>query len=183
MYVLSLTSVCLLGFLFALCLSLPFCWLLRCHRMFSVRYSAMHLLETVASRCRLSYHSYLREVGGDGSVLGGVELELAVFQEGAATTRFFFWSCVPTGSECPFEEPALQAVRFLQGVYGFVVRDFNYEGMIAYRSLARSAVVLAVSFARSFGPASRPDVVGSVGTESSQWQTLCNQLIASVCDI
>ena len=31
-----------------------------------------------AYRCQLSYHSYVREVCGDGSVLGGVELEIAV---------------------------------------------------------------------------------------------------------
>jgi hypothetical protein len=44
---------------------------------------------------------------------------------------------------------ALQVVRFLQHLYGFVVRDFNYEGMQAYRNLARSAIILAVLVARS----------------------------------
>jgi hypothetical protein len=151
--------------------------------MFAACYSAIHLLEMVASQCRLSYHSYLREVGGDGSVLGGVELEIAVFQEGTTPTQVFFWSRVSDGSECPFEEAALQAVRFLQGVYGFMVRDFNYEGMVAYRALAQSAIVLAVSLARSAGPASRLSDSGSVGPETNQWQTLCNQLIASVCNM
>jgi hypothetical protein len=60
-----------------------------CHRMFVVSYSPLHLLDLVASHCRLSYHGYLREVGGDGSVLGGVELEIAVVQEGPAPTHFF----------------------------------------------------------------------------------------------
>jgi hypothetical protein len=44
---------------------------------------------------------------------------------------------------------ALQAVRFFQRLYGFVVQDFNYEGMQAYRNLAWSAVVLAVLVAWS----------------------------------
>jgi hypothetical protein len=52
------------------------------HMMFVVYYSPLHLFEVVASHCRLSYHSYLREVGGDGSVLGGVELETSVVHEG-----------------------------------------------------------------------------------------------------
>jgi hypothetical protein len=60
--------------------------------MFVVYYSPLHLFETVTSQCQLSCHSYLREVGGDGSVLVGVELETAIVQEGATPTRFYFWS-------------------------------------------------------------------------------------------
>ncbi|KAM0847422.1 hypothetical protein ACQ4PT_055022 [Festuca glaucescens] len=142
--------------------------------MFVVSYSPMHLLELVASHCRLSYHAYLREVGGDGSVLGGVELEIAVVQEGPAPTRFFFWSSVSCGSQSPFEESALQAIRFLQRLYGFVIRDFNYEGMQAHRDLARSAVVLAVSVLRSGGVVSP---VGAVGCVDPLTESLCRQLI------
>ena len=36
-------------------------------------------------------------------------------------------------------------------MYGFVVHDFNYDGMQAYRNLARSAIVLAASVVRSGG--------------------------------
>jgi hypothetical protein len=97
----------------------------------------------------LSYHSYLRDVGGDGSVLGGVDIEIDVAREGATPTRFFFWPSASAGSWCPYEVSALQAVRFFQRLYGFVVRDFNYEGMQAYRNLAWSAVVLAVLVAWS----------------------------------
>ncbi|KAM0844822.1 hypothetical protein ACQ4PT_056765 [Festuca glaucescens] len=147
-------------------------------RMFVVSYSPMHLLELVASHCRLSYHAYLREVGGDGSVLGGVELEIAVVQEGPAPTRFFFWSSVSCGSQSPFEESALQAIRFLQRLYGFVIRDFNYEGMQAHRDLARSAVVLAVSVLRSGGVVSP---VGAVGCVDPLTESLCRQLIFLPC--
>jgi hypothetical protein len=118
-------------------------------------------------------------VGGDGSVLGGVELEIAVVQEGPAPTRFFFWSSVSSGLQSPFEELALQAIRFLQSLYGFVIRDFNYEGMQAHRDLARCAVVLAVMVLRSGGV---PSPVGSVDplTETLCHQLICNQLISSV---
>jgi hypothetical protein len=154
-------------------------------RMFVVYYSPLHLFETVASQCRLPYHSYLREVGGDGSVLGGVELETAVIEEGATPARFFFWSAASLGSRCPYEEAALQAVHFLQSLYGFVIHDFNYQGMQAYRDLARSAVVLAVSVSRLGAPLSCDGLDGCVGpvSESACWQILCNQLIASICNI
>jgi hypothetical protein len=155
------------------------------HRMFVVSYSPLHLLELVACHCRLSYHAYLREVGSDGSVLGGVELETAVVREGAARTRFFFWSVASSGSPCPFEESALQAIRFLQHLYGFVIRDFNYESMQAYRDLARSAVVLAVSVVRA-GSVVPP--VGGTGcmrppAELMCYELMCNQLISSVCNM
>uniref|UniRef100_A0ACD5V873 Uncharacterized protein n=1 Tax=Avena sativa TaxID=4498 RepID=A0ACD5V873_AVESA len=153
--------------------------------MFISYASSIHLLEMVSVMCHLPSHSYLREVRGDGSLLGGVELDVDVVQEGAMTTRFFFWSCVSHASCCPYEEPALQAVWFLQHLYGFVVSDFNYEGMVAYRELARSAIVLAVSLARSANPASNGRASGSLGfaNEMSQWHTLCNQLISSACDM
>ena len=51
--------------------------------------SSVALLEIVASQCCLPFHSYLREVGGDGSVLGGVELEVHLL-EGARPARHFF---------------------------------------------------------------------------------------------
>uniref|UniRef100_A0ACD5VDZ8 Uncharacterized protein n=4 Tax=Avena sativa TaxID=4498 RepID=A0ACD5VDZ8_AVESA len=115
--------------------------------MFIVCSFSVRLLETVASLCRLTSYAYLREVGGDGSVLGGIELEIAaVGDEGTPT---LFWSCVSSRSCCPYEDCALQAVRFLKRLYGFVISDFNYEGMVAYRELARYAIVLAVSIARS----------------------------------
>ena len=114
-----------------------------------------------------------------------MELEIAVVQEGAAPTRFFFWSPMSSASPCPFEESALQAVHFLQSLYGFVVRDYNYEEMLAYRNLARSAIVLAVSVVRAGTVASTASSGRSVGsfTESASCQVLCNQLISSVCNM
>lgn len=103
--------------------------------------SYVHLLEMIASQCRLPSHFYLREVAGDGSLLGGVEIEVAVV---ATPKRLFFWACVSAGLRCPFEE-----VAFLKGLYGFVIRDYKYEEMLAYRELARSAIILSASLAWS----------------------------------
>ena len=79
----------------------------------------------------------------------------------------------------------MQAVCFLQGLYGFVVRDFNYEGMQAYRDLARSAVILAISAVRSGGVLCNVADAGYVGpvVEPASCQLLCNRLISSVCDM
>jgi hypothetical protein len=172
-------------FFFFLCVRVCRVFVRGGRRMFVVYYSPLHLFEVVASRCRLSYHSYLREVGGDGSVLGGVELETTVVHEGGTSARFFFWSSAMPGSGCPYEESALQAVRFLQNLYGFVVQDFNYQAMQAYRDLARSAVVLAVSVGQLGGLASWDDLDGCVGPgiESACWQNICNQLTMSMCNI
>jgi hypothetical protein len=180
-----LIKACLLGFFAVSACVFSLRSFTLCHRMFVISYSPLHLLDLVASHCRLSYHGYVREVGGDGSVLGGVELEIAVVQEGPAPTRFFFWSSVSFGSQSPFEESALQAIRFLQRLYGFVIRDFNYEGMQAHRDLARSAVVLAVSVLRSGSVVSPVGDVGCVDplTESLCRQLICNQLISSVCNM
>ena len=62
--------------------------------------SYVHLLEMIAFQCRLLSHFYLREVAGDGSVLGGVEIEVAVVQQGASIRGFslgvhFGWLTMP----------------------------------------------------------------------------------------
>ena len=76
------------SFVFGVCFSVYFFYLMY-HRMFAVCSSSVALLEIVASQCSLPSHSYVREVGGDGSILGGVELEVRVL-EGAKPARLFF---------------------------------------------------------------------------------------------
>jgi hypothetical protein len=100
-----LMRVCTVVFpLFLLCVEcLGFFW---CYRMCAVYYYRMHLLEMVAPHCRFSYHSYLCDVGGDGSVLGGVELEIDGAREGATPTRFFLdfrvsWFMMPVRGVSP----------------------------------------------------------------------------------
>jgi hypothetical protein len=71
-------------FLTLVCIS--FHLLTLCHRMVVVSYSPLHLLELVACHYRLSYHAYLREVGGDGSVLA--------WRRGAWDCSFFWVCCI-----------------------------------------------------------------------------------------
>ena len=176
--------MCITGGYFFFLRSPHFTFLDIYHRMFALYSSSVALLEIIASQCALPSHSYLREVGGDGSILGGVELELDVLQ-GARPARIFFWACASVGSPCPYEESAFQAVRFLQTLYGFILHDFNYEGMVAYREIAQSAVFLAGMLARSVSHLSCIPADGSIdGTAVMvQWQLLSNQLLTSVCNI
>lgn len=57
----------------------------------------------------------------------------------------FFWSSAWCGFVHAYEDAALEAIRFLQGLYGFVVRVYNYDCMMAYRSSLRSSMTVAVS--------------------------------------
>ena len=83
-----------------------------------------------------------------------------------------------------YDDAALQAICFLQGLYGFVVLDYNYKSMMTYRELARSAVVLAASLVRS----SVPVVVGGDGSAvvsdvnaASRRQMLHAWLVSTAC--
>ncbi|KAM0910045.1 hypothetical protein ACQ4PT_014417 [Festuca glaucescens] len=116
--------------------------------MFLLRSSYVPLLEAVACQCRLPFPSYLREVAEDGSVVGGVEIELAVSGAPNEFRTHFFWSSGHTELCLLYEQAAFEAIRFLQGLYGFVVADYNYEVMVGYRTLARSAALLAAAVAR-----------------------------------
>ncbi|KAM3335639.1 hypothetical protein ACQJBY_029873 [Aegilops geniculata] len=131
--------------------------------MFAVGCSYVHMLDVVALHCRLPFHSYLREVMDDGVVLGGVELDVDVPGGDATTMRKFFWSIDSMDCLSLYDDAALQAIGFLQSLYGFVVLDYNYKSMMAYRELARSAVVLAASLVRSSLPVVSVDVSAAVG--------------------
>ena len=83
-------------------------------RMFVVYSSYFHLLDMVAFRRGLPFHSCVSEVADDGDVLGGVELELPMAQHASVVRRHFFWVCAPAGLSCPHNQAALQAFSFLQ---------------------------------------------------------------------
>ncbi|KAM0839242.1 hypothetical protein ACQ4PT_060443 [Festuca glaucescens] len=97
------------------------------HRMCSAVSVVVTVLETVAARCALPALFYLCEVTEDGSVLAGVELELPADRAGAVPRREFFWSVVCHECLAAYDEAAVQVIRFLQSVYGLVVRDYNYD--------------------------------------------------------
>jgi len=122
------------------------------------------------------------EVTDDGDVLGGVELEVPVAKHASVLQHRFFWACASAGFPCPHDQAARQALFYLQECYGFVIYDFNYQGMLAYRELARSAVVFAASVLRTAGF----NHVGSTGSVvdvnvAAQWQVLYSQLVSSAC--
>uniref|UniRef100_A0A453AXF6 Uncharacterized protein n=1 Tax=Aegilops tauschii subsp. strangulata TaxID=200361 RepID=A0A453AXF6_AEGTS len=92
--------------------------------------------------------SYLCEVDGNADVLAGVEVEVpgdGVFE---MPQRVFFWSPACLGSAEAYERAALQAISFLQGLYGFVVRDYNYDCVVVYRNYGKDAVAVAASAVR-----------------------------------
>jgi hypothetical protein len=150
--------------------------------MFVLRSSYVPLLEVVAFHCRFPLHSYLREVAEDGSVVGGVEIEVAFSDATVKSRTHFFWSPGRTDMCLLYEHAALQAIRFLQKLYGFVIADYNYEAMLGYRSLARSGALLAVAATRT-SQASASTAVLSPAIDAdpvAQLRFLCSQLVSSV---
>ncbi|KAM0901693.1 hypothetical protein ACQ4PT_019811 [Festuca glaucescens] len=103
-----------------------FCSLLL-SRMCAVVSVLVSILECLAARCALPALLYLREVMEDGSALAGVELELPDDGLCVGPRRKFFWGDVWRGSFDAYDQPAIQAISFLQGMYGFVIRDYNYD--------------------------------------------------------
>ena len=171
-------------------LTVFFCWVfffffLRwviCVRMFVVYSSYLHLLDVVASQCGIPFHSCVSEVADDGDVLEGVELEVPVAKHASVLQRRFFWACASSGFPCPHDQAAFQALSFLQEYYGFVIFDYNYQGMLAYRELARSAVIFAASIVRTAG-FNRAGSTSSVIDRdvASHWQVMYLQMVASAC--
>ncbi|KAM0853581.1 hypothetical protein ACQ4PT_050975 [Festuca glaucescens] len=173
-----------------------FCSLLL-SRMCAVVSVLVSILECLAARCALPALLYLREVMEDGSVLAGVELELPDDGLCVGPRRKFFWGDVWRGSFDAYDQPAIQAISFLQGMYGFVIRDYNYDCMVAYRDCVRSAVVVAACAAcrvgrlereglrpctaASVGPAAPGPSFGSPGGQVAlDWQLLGSRLMGSV---
>uniref|UniRef100_A0ACD5ZQC3 Uncharacterized protein n=1 Tax=Avena sativa TaxID=4498 RepID=A0ACD5ZQC3_AVESA len=145
------------------------------------------ILETLAACFDLSALLYLCEVAGDGSVLAGVELELPIDGVAMGPQRRFFW-CT-SWLECldAYDQAALQAIDFLQGVYGFVIRDYNYACMMDYRESTRYVVLLAARAARQAARSERevlrvplPTAMPSENLQAIDWALLCSRLLASV---
>ena len=127
---------------------IPYFFVAMLHRMCPVISFVLPILENLAARCGLPALFYLCEVTEDGSVLAGVELELPADGVSIVSQRKFFWSVTWSASLDAYDQPALEAIRFLQGVYGFVVRDFNYDPMVAYRDSVGYAITVAASAVR-----------------------------------
>ncbi|XBI08950.1 hypothetical protein VPH35_136607 [Triticum aestivum] len=140
--------------------------------MFAMSCSYMHLLDVVATRCTLPFHSYLREIMDDGVMLGGVELEFDVPGSDSGSMRRFFWA--QDGAIC-----------FLQSLYGFVILDYYFECMSTYRELARYAVLLAATMVRSAMHVGCADALAVVIDHDVllQRQMLHARLVSTACNI
>ncbi|CAM0875649.1 unnamed protein product [Alopecurus aequalis] len=152
------------------------------------------ILESLAAQCALPALFYLCEVAEDGSILPGVELELPVADTGLLPERRFFWSAAWRGCMDAYDHAAVQAIRFLQGMYGFVVRDYNYDSMLAYRDGMQSAVIVASLAARHTARLEREagcslpsDIAASSvrlglpgGSPALDWLLFCSRLMASI---
>lgn len=151
--------------------------------MFILHSSCVPLFEAVATYCRLPFHSYVREVASDGSLLGGVEIDVLVRDDVVRCQTHFFWGSSFDGCSSLYDQAAYQAVQFLQGMYGFVIADYNYESMLAYKGLAQSDVVLAGTFARSAWPLVHAGGQGNTAgvNASVQLQLLYSRLVNSMC--
>ncbi|KAF7078844.1 hypothetical protein CFC21_083206 [Triticum aestivum] len=153
--------------------------------MFVVSCSCMHLLDVVATRCSLPFHSYLREIMDDGVMLGGVELEFDVPGSDSGSMRRFFWAQDGVDFFSLYEKAAFQAICFLQNLYGFVILDYNFECMSTYRELARSVVLLAAMMLRSAMPVGCADALAAVIDHDVllQRQMLHARLVSTACNI
>jgi len=84
-----------------------------------------------------------------------VEVDVPCARNVAPYRSFFF--CAPRdGFSGPgYEQAALQAIAFLQKVYGFVVEDYNFQGVLMYRRVAGAAVSVAARAAGMVGRLAR----------------------------
>ena len=73
----------------------------------------------------LPYTSLITEVGDDGAVLCGVELELIHLELVTPRHHYFFWSPVEQSLIFAHERSALQAVTFLQCLYSFSLIEYR----------------------------------------------------------
>jgi hypothetical protein len=119
--------------------------------MFVVGAPYLSLLESVAIRCGLPYASVVFERGDDGSPIYGVEVEVPCFGAALAGRSFFFWAPQGEFPDAGYEQAALQAIAFLQSLYGFVVVDYNFQGVVLCSRVARSALTVATRAARILG--------------------------------
>lgn len=113
--------------------------------MFAVGVSNVSLLNVVAQRCMLPRLCYLWEFASDDTLLAGVEVALPSVVHPAQLETMFFWDVASDPLGSAHEMVAGQVLRCLQHRYGFIVHDYNFQSMLAYRRLAQSVVQTALS--------------------------------------
>lgn len=106
--------------------------------MFVVGVSYISLLQSVASRCSLPYVSTVREIAEGTTVLYVIEIELPATNLFPRPKQMFFWAYAQPNAISGYEKAALQAVRYLQSIYGLVVADYSFEGAAVYRKFVEA---------------------------------------------
>lgn len=66
-----------------------------------------------------------------------------------------FWDCSVFGCPNKFESTTLQAVAFLQSTYRFVVVDYSYYMMLAYKTLGDATTEMSVAVSSCYCTVSR----------------------------
>lgn len=140
-------------------------------QMFAVRASYLSLLQSVAARCGLPYASVVLEMAGDGSPVYGVEVDVPCAGSSAPCRSFFFWAAGDGFSGPAYEQAALEAITFLQKMYGFVIVDYNFQGLLMYRRVAGAAVSVA---ARAVG------MVGRLARERQELAMQCDYFMREI---
>lgn len=113
------------------------------NHMFHISVSYLGHLTEVVKRCSLPYMSTIHEILHDGTHVYGVELEVGDQVLQGVPKTLFFWADPAVGAAAGYEEASLQAIAFLQRVYGFIVLDYSIHGLHLYRSLAHRLFPIA----------------------------------------
>jgi hypothetical protein len=79
----------------------------------------------------------------DGSPIYGIEIDVPCVGAIVPYGSYFFWSPPDALSGAGYQQAALQAIAFLQTLYGFVVVDYSFHGALLYRKIASAAVSVA----------------------------------------
>jgi hypothetical protein len=110
--------------------------------MFTLHVSYLSILQVVAHHCGVSSVLPLHEIADDGTHLFPIELELLSSLPAERPARFIFWGNALPGFPS-YELAALEALMFLQNLYGFVVLDYSVHGLLLYRRLGQHLLPIA----------------------------------------
>lgn len=108
--------------------------------MFAVGVSHVSLLNAAAQHCMIPSIAYLWEFSSDGTLLAGIEVCLPSIGLCQSSRHYVLWETALAPLQSAHEMVAARALRCLQHRYGFIVHDYNFNSMLAYRRLARDAV-------------------------------------------
>lgn len=123
------------------CLSYPLLFFSFSHWQWCSRDVRRGSISCLAAECRCSAW----EFSSDGTLLAGIEVCLPSIGLCQSSRHYVLWETALAPLQSAHEMVAARALRCLQHRYGFVVHDYNFNSMLAYRRLARDAVQAALS--------------------------------------